>query len=319
MSTECNTTVISGKFRPRQFEYHPSFPNTLLFGTIRGNICLANLQSGELSFLGCYGLNSLDAILGICWLKNNPYKFVTGSSYGKLICGDMRNKVREHSIDVVEPFIMYNDFQQLTSVHVNSMSSRILVSGYSNDVLLYDVERAEPIQTFSNIHENHINIARFANLSPNLFVTCSFDKTVKAWDQRMTDRQPIYTIQGENGFVMVNFSPDDTFLLTSANDNEINQYLTVDGSRHTSFQLPRTGLKGNFSRAYYSSSGARIVTGACEESGLSVLDSSTGELLTRVDIYPGRKNDSLYIQVILNSSLYHVIAPYLKFMFTIIF
>ena len=298
MSTNCDSKVISGKFRARQFEYHPSIPGTVLFGTVRGNLVLRTHESGQqLSFLGTFGLNSLDAILGICWLKNNPNKFVVGSSFGKIICSDIRNKVRGQIVEVIEPCFEYDDFAKLTSVHVNSLSERILVSGYSNNVLLYDMERAEPVQTFREIHANHINIARFANKSPNLFVTCSFDKMVKAWDQRMTDRQPIYSIQGENGFVMVNFSPDDTFLLTSANDNEINQYLSVDGSQHTSFQVPRTGLKGNFSRAYYSSSGARIITGACEESGLSILDSSTGELLTRVDVYSGRKNDSLYIQV----------------------
>lgn len=297
MSTVCSSKVISNKFRVRQFEYHPQISNLLLFGTVRGNMCLYDFHSEELSYLGSYGLNSLDAILGICWLKNNQNKFVIGSSYGKLICSDIRNKVKGHSIETNEPYFEYNEFNKLTSVHVNSSSERLLVSGYSNDVLLYDIEHAAPVQTFSGIHSNHINIARFANLSPNLFVTCSFDKTVKSWDQRMTTRQPIYSIQGENGFVMVNFSPDDTFLLTSANDNEINQYLSVDGSQHTSFQVPRTGLKGNFSRAYYSSSGSRIITGACEESGLSILDASTGELLSRVDVYSGRKNDSLYIQV----------------------
>jgi hypothetical protein len=37
---------------------------------------------------------------------------------------------------------------------------------------------------YENIHEDHINISRFANHLPNILLTCSFDNTVKLWDNR---------------------------------------------------------------------------------------------------------------------------------------
>jgi hypothetical protein len=86
---------------------------------------------------------------------------------------------------------------------------------------------------------------------------------------------------------MISYSPDDTFLLASALDNEITQFLALDGRRHSTFevlplclcllspaspllltpilalflQVPRTGLVSNFTRAYYSQSGAYVYTG----------------------------------------------------------
>lgn len=50
-------------------------------------------------------------------------------------------------------------------------------------------------------------------------------------------------------------SPDDVFLLTSAVDNEIKQYLTVDGRLHMNLDVPKTGLEENYTRSYYTSSG----------------------------------------------------------------
>lgn len=50
-------------------------------------------------------------------------------------------------------------------------------------------------------------------------------------------------------------SPDDVFLLTSAVDNEVKQYLAVDGRLHMDLDVPKTGLEENFTRSYYTSSG----------------------------------------------------------------
>lgn len=54
---------------------------------------------------------------------------------------------------------------------------------------------------------------------------------------------------------MVGNSPDDVFLLTSAVDNEVKQYLAVDGRLHMDLDVPKTGLTENFTRSYYTSSG----------------------------------------------------------------
>ncbi|KAG5177963.1 quinon protein alcohol dehydrogenase-like superfamily, partial [Tribonema minus] len=207
-------------------------------------------------------------------------------------------------------------FEKLTSVHVNCTDDYMLASGYSHDVAMYDVETGAVCRAFKDIHKNHINISRFANQSPFLFATSSFDKTVKMWDARVRadhsyvcpvppacpppppQTRPIYTCTSAQGHVMVCFSPDDAFLLTSAVDNEVTQYLTVDGRHHLKLDVPSTAANRaeNFTRAYYTASGRFILSGSSEERAVRLHCSATGRLAHAVEMYPGRKHDSLYIQ-----------------------
>ena len=46
------------------------------------------------------------------------------------------------------------------------------------------------VRTFRDIHEDHINLSRFSNLSKDVFGTSSFDKTVKLWDVRVRGERP---------------------------------------------------------------------------------------------------------------------------------
>ncbi len=171
---------------------------------------------------------------------------------------------------------------------------------------MYDLATAQVVHEFKNIHGNFINISRFSNLSPNVFSTSSFDATVKTWDLRMRSNTsdsepvppqlPIYATKCDTGVVMINFSKDDTFLLASCVDNEINQYHFLDGRQHASCSIPRTGSVNNYTRAYYTTSGNHIVTGSCEEKDVKILSTETGEVLSAVEIYDGRKDDSIYIQ-----------------------
>lgn len=159
----------------------------------------------------------------------------------------------------------YPSFHKLTSVHVNNNNTSLLVSGYSTDINIYDIETGSISHQYKNIHNNHINISRFCNLSPYIFATSSFDKTIKTWDLRQSNlhnnNNSIYTLYCNHGIVMINFSYHDTFLLASALDNEINQYVFMTGTKHLTYDLPKTGLLGNFTRSYYSASGRYVITG----------------------------------------------------------
>lgn len=291
-----SSSKVSSDYHPRQFEYHPQTRNLVVFGTVKGNVCTVNLDSKEVNFLGHHGKNHFDPILGVCWLKHAANRFITGSSTGKIICSDIRNMFARTQ-HVIHDYKEYESFEKLTSIHINSSNQSLLVSGYTRNALIMDVETGKVTQNYKGIHGGHINISRFANHSPNLFVTSSFDGSAKSWDLRMTEKQPIYEVKSRTGIVMINFSPDDTYLLSSAHDNEITQYLTVDGSTHRTFAIPKTGLSSNFTRAYYSSSGAYIITGSCEQQSVSVLCSHTGQLVTRVDVCPNREDSTLYVQV----------------------
>lgn len=59
----------------------------------------------------------------------------------------------------------------------------------------------------------------------------------------------------QNRVIPAPISPDDVFLLTSAVDNEVKQYLALDGRLHMDLEIPKTGMDENFTRSYYTSSG----------------------------------------------------------------
>lgn len=115
----------------------------------------------------------------------------------------------------------FDDFEQLTSLHVNSTDDQLLASGYSKGIALYDIGSGRRIQLFSNLHREPINVAKFAHHSPYMFATSSFDNDVKMWDLRQSLGQPCYTASSSRGNVMACFSPDDHYLLVSAVDNEV--------------------------------------------------------------------------------------------------
>ena len=298
--------ILTRRQHPRQFEFHPK-KEEIVLGTLGGYVyhvdVAAAFETGTKPIfynLGCYGKakSQTDSILGLCWLRNDGTRFVSGSSAGKILCGDVRpgfnGMVPGRSPSIITEF---PSFDKLTSVHLNSQNDFMVASGYTTTVRIYDLETAKVIQDHVGIHSNHINISRFANHSPYLFSTSSFDGSAKTFDLRIQPQQPIYTMKCNSGVVMISYSPDDTYILASALDNEISQFLSVDGRKHTTFEVPRTGLDSNFTRAYYSSSGAYVYTGACEESFVSVVCASTGRLLARADCYPEeRKHASLYVQ-----------------------
>ena len=291
---------VSGKYKPRQVEFHPS-QEQLLFGTVKGNICLSNLTSNSIDYLGNYGLSPVDPILGLCWLKANPYRFISGSGAGRVICGDVRltTDTCDNAVETFSHIREYQNFNELTSVHTNCLSELLLLSGYEQKAKVFDIETGSMLMEYTDIHTKAINISRFSNHSPFVLATSSFDGTVKSWDLRQRTKIPIYEIVTDSHYVvMINYSHDDHFVLVSGRDNEITQYLAFDGRKHTSFDIPRTGkFEHNYTRAYYTATGAHIITGACEESAVSVLCTATGRLLSRFEIYPDRKHPSVYVQV----------------------
>jgi WD40 repeat protein len=206
--------VVSGRKHPRQFEYHPS-NNELLFGTLGGYVYNVDLATDSIVNLGNYGSDDkVDSILGLCWLKNSSSKFIVGSSSGRVSCGDKRfgidGLIPGRSPSVVKE---YEQYDKLTCVHINSSNDYILASGYSRDARIYDLETGKVLHEYIEAHENHINISRFSNHSPNLFTTSSFDGTAKSWDIRMSSQKAIYTMQCDSGIVTISYSPDDSFIL----------------------------------------------------------------------------------------------------------
>lgn len=151
---------------------------------------------------------------------------------GQLIAGSDNGSLRLYDIHSIPPIatgthhraspsVAFDDFEQLTSVHVNSTDELFVASGYSRNVALYDIPSGRCLQSFTDMHQEHINVVKFSNHSPSIFATSSFDREVKLWDLRQKPIRPCYTASSSKGNVMVCFSPDDHYLLASAVDNEV--------------------------------------------------------------------------------------------------
>lgn len=282
-------------FRPRQFEYHPSESSLMVFGTLDGEVVVVNHESEKIvSYIPSLG--AMNSVLGLCWLKKYPSKLIAGSDNGSLRLYDVQNiPTIGRGIYHVPP-VTFDEFDQLTSVHVNSTDELFLASGYSRHVALYDISSGRRLQVFADMHREHINVVKFSNHSPSLFATSSFDQDVKLWDLRQKPNQPCYTASSSRGNVMVCFSPDDHFLLVSAIDNEVKQLLAVDGRLHLDFAIASTGSSQNYTRSYYMNGRDYVISGSCDEHVVRICCARTGRRLKDVSLEGKGSGTSMFVQ-----------------------
>lgn len=283
-------------YRPRQFEYHPSDASLMVFGTLDGEVIVINHESEKIvSYIPSLG--AMNSVLGLCWLKNYPSKVIAGSDNGSLRLYDIRlmptTATGSHQS---ASSIMFDDFDQLTSVHVNSTDELFLASGYSKHVALYDISSGRRLQVFDDMHREHINVVKFAHHSPSIFATSSFDRDVKLWDLRQKPNQPCYTALSSRGNVMVCFSPDDQYLLVSAVDNEVKQLLAVDGRLHLDFSITSTGSSQNYTRSYYMNGRDYVISGSCDEHVVRICYAQTGRRLKDVSLEGKGSGASMFVQ-----------------------
>ncbi|CAA0807448.1 transducin family protein / WD-40 repeat family protein [Striga hermonthica] len=281
-------------FRPRQFEYHPTDSSLMVIGTLDGEVVIVNHENGKIvSYIPSLG--ALNSVLGLCWLKKYPSKLIAGSDNGSLRLYDIRHYT-SRQMHHNRGSVFFDDFDQLTSVHVNSTDELFVVSGYSKDVALYDIGSGKLLQVFANMHWEHINVVKFSNHNPFLFATSSFDQDVKMWDVRQKPNQPCYTASSSRGNVMVCFSPDDHYLLVSAVDNEVKQLLAVDGRLHMDFGIASTGSSQNYTRSYYMNGRDYVVSGSCDEHVVRICCANTGRRLRDVSLEGRGAGASMFVQ-----------------------
>jgi WD40 repeat protein len=205
----------------RQFEYHPNLP-WLAIGTCDAEVVIADWDSNQVLANSVFpDATPQESVLALAWLKKQPHLLLAAS------CSGRANLYSTSSSNgcTLELKHSYSDLAlNLTSVHSNSDDTLLVASGDNNDVGVHDLSTGSIVRTYTNVHTQHINIARFANHMPNLLCSCSFDRTIKMWDVRVNLAAPIYTLTSDGGNVIVTFAPDDRCLLASAIDNEVKQY-----------------------------------------------------------------------------------------------
>ncbi|XP_027153758.1 uncharacterized protein LOC113753729 isoform X1 [Coffea eugenioides] len=317
MSQICSTLGEGSRsLRPRQFEYHPSDASLMGFGTLDGEVVVINHDKGSL-FKYIPALETSNSAMALCWLNQHPAKLLAGFEKGSLRLYDINQvttKVEDSRWTSSTKF--YDDFDQLTSVHVNSSDDKFLASGYSRKLAVYDLCTGRRLQLLTDIHRETINVAKFANCSPHLLVTSSYDCDVKMWDLRQKPTLPCYTSSSSRGNVMVCFSPDDLYLLVSAVDNEVRQLLAVDGRLHTRFEISSTGSSHNFTRSYYMNGRDYIISGSSDESILRICCAQTGRRLRDVHLQDRTLGSSMYVQSLRSDPFRHfhmaVLAAYVR-------
>ncbi|KAL3526848.1 hypothetical protein ACH5RR_011504 [Cinchona calisaya] len=285
--------------RPRQFEYHPSDSALMGFGTLDGEVVIINHEKGSIfnRIPAFQYTNHAVSAIALCWLNKHPSKLLVGYDNGSLRLYDI-NQVATNVKDSwwTSSSKIYDDFHQLTSVHVNSTDEKFLTSGYSRKLAVYDVCTGRRLHLFTDMHHETINVAKFAHYSPHLLVTSSYDRDVKMWDIRQKTTQPCYIASSSRGNVMVCFSPDDLYLLVSAVDNEVRQLSAVDGRLYTRFEISSTGSSHNFTRSYYMNRRDYIISGSSDESVIRICCAQTGRRLRDIHLEDRRLGCSMYVQ-----------------------
>tara|TARA_R110002050_G_scaffold118462_4_gene235847 strand:+ start:118 stop:714 length:597 start_codon:yes stop_codon:yes gene_type:complete len=187
----------------------------MIIGTMSGELAVLNprVEDAADALVASWQSQQNDMVLGLTWMRRQNFnnKFIAGSDDGSIRMHDV-NRMKKGK----GPVHAYKDFKQLTALHSNSLDEKFIVSGYSNDVALYDIESGSRLNVFPELHEDqHINVLKFANRHPHLFATCSFDCTVKLWDlrEKVVKENALFVKRSSKGTVMVCFSDDDKYLL----------------------------------------------------------------------------------------------------------
>ncbi|KYQ92113.1 hypothetical protein DLAC_06953 [Tieghemostelium lacteum] len=261
--------------RPRQLEYSPFEQGVVILGSSDGLVKLYNFNTQQTMYESHIGHN-FQAVLGIAWMTAS--KVFVGNSDGTINLIDYspeKTSSRE-----------FANFQKLTSLHCNSDLTTLGVCGNSLHLNLIDTTTGQTSAIIKDAHTKYINVIKFAHRSPSVFVSTSFDGTVKVWDLRSSHTTPNYTIKtGTEINVLSVFSKDDKYVLSSSIDNQVTQYHTVDGSIHLQLPIKKTYAYYNFTRSYYTCS-ENIIVGSCQETVMRIYNSSTGKLVRDVELPP---------------------------------
>eukprot|EP00931_Biecheleriopsis_adriatica_P089796 TRINITY_DN63875_c0_g1_i1.p1 TRINITY_DN63875_c0_g1~~TRINITY_DN63875_c0_g1_i1.p1 ORF type:complete len:930 (+),score=157.53 TRINITY_DN63875_c0_g1_i1:122-2911(+) len=248
----------------RQFEFHPVREEIMLVGKKDGSAAIINYNKDcqtHSMFLDNY------PILGLSWLNTQPQWAVVAASQS----GSMRFLQYDEGRGGTMNNVELEPFVHLSSLSMNCTDDFFMTSGFCIDVGLYDVFTGKRMKTFRNLHQNFINILRFAHRTPHMFATASFDHTCKVWDLRDPNihaDKPAMCCSTDTMNVMCCFHPNDMQLLVSGVDEALKQFDLRMHSQGSKFPVPALNSNVNYRRSLYLAGGNVVATVATNESSL---------------------------------------------------
>ncbi len=280
-----------GDLLPRQFEFHPK-RDLMAVGTCGGRVAVVNTVANRV--IGDARLRGSSPVLSLCWLRRHPLLLLATSGQGlsSLVRADLN--ASEPTVKIEHNF---KAIKGVSSAGVNCTDTHYATSGTTKSLYVVDITKNQICLEYKNAHQEHVNICRFANGFPHLFLTCSLDQTVKLWDLRC--RRKAWTRRVGVPCVNVCFSDDDRNYLVSGCSNHVAQFGLSDPKRSEGLKLALPTIVGErcYTRAYYlGAAGSTIVSGNSSCDGLYVSDAQNGALLASHRLFHGRRHPSLYVQ-----------------------
>jgi WD40 repeat protein len=258
----------------RQFEFHPCLPNIVLTGDHKGGV---NIVQTDDESVHTRLLVDHMPVLALSWMHHHPHTAVCGTAdVGNIVFLRFNSEATAQDV-ALQPVLKTQSFPRLSSLSVNCTDDFLLASGLTHDLALYDIQTGQMLHQAFGAHSHSINISRFANSSPHVFATASFDHTCKVWDirQPIHGDSPIKLLHTGGPNVMCNFAPGDKQLLCSGIDTHIVQYdLPSCRVAYKSFPLRPETHQAHYRRSMYFASGRQFVTSATHEAHIRIMSSS---------------------------------------------
>jgi WD40 repeat protein len=266
--------LITNTSQIRQFEFHPCLPHVVLIGDNRGGV---NIVQTDNDNVRPRVMVDHSPVLALSWMNHNPHTAVCGTADTGNIMFLRYNSEADSQDVALQQVLKTEAFPKLSSLSVNCTDDFLLASGASHDLALYDIQTGRVLRRAFGMHSHSINVSRFANNSPHVFATASFDHTCKVWDirQPLLGNSPVKVLHTGGPNVMCTFSPGDKSLLCSGIDTHIMQYeLPSFRLEHQSLPLHPETHQNRYRRSTYFATGRHFVTSATHESHIRIMSAS---------------------------------------------
>ncbi|EKE40444.1 hypothetical protein ENUP19_0305G0055 [Entamoeba nuttalli] len=266
----CNKwNKIEGINKPRQLDFSP-VTGELVVGSLNGEVYIYNEH---------FPIKTITSVIrkpiyGIGWFRTtqNQSKVVIGNNEGNLFLVNTSDTTCRQ----------LQTIEILLSLHINSNDESMVTTGNGCGVTIFDTNTFNIKHKFDSIHQGAVNVARFGSVDPNLLVTSSHDKTIKAWDLRTKMNSPIQVMKGVSPFNSVGINSNDTAVVAAGKDNYVVRFDLRKGEevRGLNMKLQKLLEDDNYTRAYFNSENDSVIIASTKQTSLFVCDAVTGRVTT---------------------------------------